>query len=1049
MSNMKKKIYALLCSTTLIAAGSTGALAQSEAPAADTAAEDTAEDDIIVVTGTQIKGAKIDDVLPVTVLDEEAIETTGATSGDELFRAIPQAGAVAFNDQSTVGGVNGARGDIASINLRALGTGNTLLLINGRRMVLNPGFQTELFVPVVSPDTNTIPPGGIRRVEVLRDGASAIYGADAVAGVVNTHLKDGLDGGFLRSNFRASTGTGLYSASVRGGYGFDFNDGKSNLTFYGYYFHENGAPSTIRDYARNSDRRGFFVGTDFEGDSQLDNRSTDSPFGQFDIQASRSATLIGDDDFFTQPDTFPGCNIDLGGGICANSGTSLSRDLRYDISAERQLFSEKDRYNFQTLFTHELSDSVEFYFEGSFYRSRSNRNLEARSNLNAQPIGILPTAFFNPFGATLLPGGAPNPNRLPAALIPGIGAGGAAVQLEDYRPIDMGQRNISVNKDTFRLVAGFEGQIGGWDFDTGFVYSEAKTTDLTRNRFSLTLLQDAINRTDATAYNPFNGGCTTQPNTTPNSGDCTPSVQSALDAARIDVTRIGKTSLALADFKISKPDLLALPGGDAGVALGVEFRRESFSDDRDDRLDGTITFTNAITGNVVGVTNPVTGIVASSDVGGSSPSPDTNGSREVYSAFAEAFVPIVSEDMEIPLIHELNLQLAARFEHFTDISESTVVPRAALSWAPVRGLILRGAWSKGFRAPNLVQVNDTGTTRSNSEIHAVECVAEILNGDEDDVGDCGSSGTIDFRTGGNTLQPEKTESINLGIVIAPEFIPGLTLTADYWRVKQNGIVGIFGGQNAILLDLVERLQGRSNPNVIRDAPDAGQLALYAGTGILPAGDIIQVLNPFRNLDSRVTSGWDFGFFYDLRDTGIGDFKFRVNAARLSSLVQTPGADGIPLVNDLAALLAAIPASAVTGGGNLPTAGDITSLAPEGFGELLRLNGRPKWRLSGSVNWKSGPINVNLFGRYVGRVFDTSVSQNTTGAFLPVDDWFVMNASVSYTIRNNTGLDGTRIKFGFNNILNEDPPLADQSFGFFSSLHSARGRQFLFEIQKKF
>lgn len=278
--------------------------------------------------------------------------------------------------------------------------------------------------------------------------------------------------------------------------------------------------------------------------------------------------------------------------------------------------------------------------------------------------------------------------------------------------------------------------------------------------------------------------------TTPNSGDCTPSVESALDAARIDVSRIGKTSLALADFKVSKPDLFTLPGGDVGVALGVEFRRETFSDDRDDRLDGTITFTNAITGDVVGVTNPTTDIVASSDVAGSSPSPDTNGSREVYSGFAEAFIPIVSEDMDIPLIHELNLQIAGRFEHFSDISETTVVPRAALSYAPVRGLILRGAWSKGFRAPNLVQVNDTGITRSNSEIQAVECVAEILSGAEDDVGDCGTAGTIDFRTGGNNLEPEETESINLGVVFSPEFIWDLTLTADYWRVRQNGIVGI-------------------------------------------------------------------------------------------------------------------------------------------------------------------------------------------------------------------------------------------------------------------
>ncbi|MEP2990636.1 MAG: TonB-dependent receptor [Parasphingorhabdus sp.] len=1045
MQISRKKICALLCTTAMISVGSGSAFAQDAAQ--DTAAEN---EDVIVVTGSQIQGAKIDDVLPVTVLDEVAIETTGAASGDELFRSIPQTGSVAFNDQSTVGGVNGARGDIASINLRALGTGNTLLLINGRRMVLNPGFQTELFVPVVSPDTNTIPPGGIRRVEVLRDGASAVYGADAVAGVVNTHLKGGLDGGIIRANYRASTGTSLYSSSIRGGYGFDFNEGRSNLTLYGYYFHENGAPSSIRDYAASSDRRRFFVGTPFEGDTQLNNRSTDSPFGQFDIQASRNATLIGDDDFFTQPSTSPGCNIELGGGICANSGTSLSTDLRYDLSPERDLFSEKDRYNFQALFNHEFSDAVELYFEGSYYRSDSNRNLEQRSNLNAQPIGVLPTAFFNPFGATTLADGSLNPNRLQAALIPGIAAGGAAVQIEDYRPIDIGRRNVRVTKDTFRFVTGLKGDLWGWDFDTGFVYSEAKSTDLTRNRFSLTGLQDAINRTDATAYNPFNGGCLPTATTTPNSGDCTPSFASALDAARIDVTRIGKTSLALADFKVSKPDLFELPGGDVGLALGVEFRRETFSDDRDDRLDGTITFTNAITGNVVGVTNPVTGNVESSDVAGSSPSPDTAGSREVYSAFAEAFFPLVSEDMEIPLIHELNLQIAGRFEHFTDISESTIVPRAALSWAPFRGLILRGAWSQGFRAPNLVQVNDTGTTRSNSEIHAVECVAEILNGSEDDVGDCGTSGTIDFRTGGNNLEPEKTESVNLGVVFSPEFIPGLSLTADYWRVKQDGIVGIFGGQNAILLDLTERLQGRSNPNVIRAAPDAAQMALYAGTGILPAGDILQVLNPFLNLDSRVTKGWDFGFFYDIEDFGVGDIKLSFNAARLNSFNQTPSAAGLPLINDLPGLLAAIPASAVTGTGNLLTAGDIASLAPEGFGEQLRLNGRPRWRFSGSVNWRSGPVNVNLFGRYVGRVLDTSVVQNQTGAFLPVDDWFVMNASVSYTIEDTgTGLDDTRIKFGFNNIFNKEPPLADQSFGFFSNLHSARGRQFRFEIQKKF
>ena len=163
------------------------------------------------------------------MVDEVDIQNVAATSGDELFRAIPQAGGVAFNEQNDVTS-NNARGDAASINLRDLGTGNTLLLINGRRMNLHPGFQTELLVPVVSPDTNEIAPGSVRRIEVLRDGASAIYGADAVAGVINTVLKGNLKGGFLEGDWRASDGTSLYSYSISGGLGFDFGGGRFRVS---------------------------------------------------------------------------------------------------------------------------------------------------------------------------------------------------------------------------------------------------------------------------------------------------------------------------------------------------------------------------------------------------------------------------------------------------------------------------------------------------------------------------------------------------------------------------------------------------------------------------------------------------------------------------------------------------------------------------------------------------------------------------------------------------------------------------------------------------
>ncbi len=1038
MANSISRVAALFgASAMALAAASAHAQDAGDNPTTDQGAD---EGPVIVVTGTQIQGAQVDDVLPVTIVGEDLIDSIDPSSGDEIFRAIPQAGSVEFNEQSTAGGVNGARGDIASINLRGLGTGNTLLLINGRRMLLNPGFQTELFVPVVSPDTNTIAPGSVRRVEVLRDGASAVYGADAVAGVVNTILRSNREGGFLRANWRASDGTSLYSFRINGGLGFDFADGRGNLTVYGGYFHENGLLATARPYSESSDLRDFLIGTDFEGDTQFDNRSINSPWGAFDIQGSSATssntTVLRDDDFHLQPCSLFGPNgaadsdgrvLVLGNGICADNGGTIDRAIRYDIGRDRQLYSEKDRYNFQALFNYELSDSAEIYFEGLYYRSESFRQREQSTMLSAVPLGIEATAFWNPLGATTLADGSPNPNRITNGLGPNVTDDGRALLLEDYRFIDAGPRRGFVTKDQFRLVAGLRGQFSGWDYDTGFLYAQANTTDLTENRISSSLVQAAINRTDSTAYNPFNGGCFPDQGIGANTGDCTPNPQSVIDDITIDVFRKGETTLALADFKVSRPDLFEMPAGGVGIAAGIEFRRETFEDDRDPRLDGTITFTNAVNGDFFG-----------SDVVGSSPSPDTSGNREVYSAFAEALVPLVSPDMDIPLVNELEVQLAARFEDFSD-STSAFVPRAAVAWRPIGDILLRGAWSQGFRAPNLIQINDQGTTRSNSVVRAVECVAEIIKGDEDDVPDCGTQGTIDLRTGAATLEPEDTESINLGVVLEPSFIPGLTLTADYWRVKQDGIIGIFGNRNALLLDLVLRLQGSFNPNVVRDAPDADQIDLFDGTGINPAGDIQQILNPYRNLDQRTSEGLDFSIFYNF-DTSFGEFDLQVNAARLLGFEQSAGPDAEPLFTDLNPLLEAIPELSVS---------DIAALQPTGFGELLEIDGRPKWRFSGSLTYETGPVRVNFFGRYVGGVFDPGAQQNDTAALFPVDDWFTMNASISYTIENDTALDGTRLRIGVNNIFNEAPPLADESYGFYGSLHSARGRQFSFDLRKNF
>ncbi|MEH6759165.1 MAG: TonB-dependent receptor [Parasphingorhabdus sp.] len=997
MSRIRNVCTLLLGTTALI--GAPNAYTQTTDKAVD-------NENVIVVTGSQIKGAKIDDILPVTILTEEAIEATGAISGDELFRSIPQVGATQFNDQNTVGSANAARGDVASINLRDLGTGNTLLLINGRRMVLNPGFQTELLVPVVSPNTNTIPPGAVSRVEVLRDGASPIYGADAVAGVIDTQLKGNMNGGFLQGRYDFSDSTSQFEYNVFGGVGFDFNEGRSNLTVYGSYFHGNRVAATEQDFSSTDNFQRFFEGTSFEGDTQLDNRSTVTPWGRF--KASSRITAVGDDDFHIQPATDAGCRINLPNGICIDDGSTtgnITSNLRYDSAPVSDLYSERDRYNAYALFNHEFGDGLEFYAEGSYYYSKLNRNIEQSSPLGAAPITISRTAYYNPFGAP----DPTNPNRLVGV---GAPATGATVQIVGYRAIDAGPRDIQVTGDSFRLLGGLRGELGEWDFDSAVLYTQANTTDRA-TRISNTLFQAAINRTDATAYNPFAGGSLTDPNSEPGTFN-TGNSQATIDSFVVDVFRKGETTLALADFKISRNDVFELPAGDFGLALGVEARRETFLDDRDPRADGTITFTDT-----------VSGLTDVSDILGTSPSPDTSGNREVYSAFAEVFVPLVSEDMEIPFVRKLDLQFAARFESFSDVGE-TLVPRVAASWGLNEAITLRGAWSKGFRAPNLAQVNDVGTTRSNTTDDFVRCLPRVERGEAgiNNVDDCAGFSVSSLRSGTAELKPENTQSINLGIVISPPELRGFTFTVDYWRIKQTGLVGTFGFQNQVALDLLLRTQGSFNPNVLRGPVDADTIALFAGTSLAadPAGPITFILDPYLNLDSRTSKGIDFGMYYDIGETPIGDFNIRFNAARLRSFFQVPNTDGQSLLD-----------------ANFPV---------EGLGELLLIDGRPKWRFSGSVNWSLGNFDVNLFGKYTGKFLDPSTT-NVAGESLPVDSWFTTSISAGYTFKDKGPLHDTRIRIGANNVFDNDPPTADESYSYYGAEHSGKGRTLYFEVRKKF
>src|ERR1700755_2502068 len=190
------------------------------------ASGDTAEVEEVVVVGSQIQGAKVNSALPVSVVNAEQIQATAAVSGDELFRTIPQAGNVNFNSSFIPNSSNSARGDVNSLSLRNIGSGNTLVLLNGRRTIVHPTTQAESLVPVFTYNTNAIPVAGLKRVEVLRDGAGAIYGSDAVAGVINTVLQDHYNGGMIDAQYGYAPGTSLREGSLNGLFRRDIQDGR-------------------------------------------------------------------------------------------------------------------------------------------------------------------------------------------------------------------------------------------------------------------------------------------------------------------------------------------------------------------------------------------------------------------------------------------------------------------------------------------------------------------------------------------------------------------------------------------------------------------------------------------------------------------------------------------------------------------------------------------------------------------------------------------------------------------------------------------------------
>lgn len=1010
----------LLASTALAMSGT--ALAQQTPPAAEPPEEGR---DVVVVVGSQIVGAQPTEALPVTVIGEKELDAIAASSGDDLFRSIPQLGDVAFNSTRTVGGVNDARGDTASINLRALGTGNTLVLLNGRRMVNHPGTQAENLVPVVTVNTNAIPTTGVRRVEVLLDGASAIYGADAVAGVVNTVLKNDFEGLTAELNFGSEEGVHSTERSASIEYGVNLNDDRTNVSVFASYFGRDPIWASERPFSANADLRSQLPAAwraDPNASAGFNNTSTTSAWGGFDRFTTGNLTVNGAavtnaaGQFHIQPSSLPGCLAQLGNGICIDDTSTRDADLRYNVNDVTTTTNGVDRYNAFVFLNHEFDGGLELFGEVGGYLANSVGYREQAPMLAAVPIVIPATNYYNPFG----PVGSPN--RLAVTNAP---AGGLAISLVGYRPVDAGPRKTRVENTSGRALLGLRGTFADWNWESALLYSQANTEDK-ENRISNTLFQAALARSTPDAYNPFNGGCIGNFA----NGDCTLTSAATINDITVDVYRKNQTSIASWDLKLSKPDLFTIWSGDVGAAVGVELRRESFKDDRDPRQDGTINFTDSVSG------------LTTNDLLGQSGSLDTKGERDVQSAYAEFAVPLVSPEMNVPFVQAVDMQLAVRYENF-DTFGSVTRPKVALSWRPFDWMLVRSAWSEGFRAPNLQQQYEAGLQRSNVRTDYIRCEAAVRQartaGTPPPVFTTAcatvpgsSQSVISSRAGSASLEPEESTNMTYGFVFDGTFLPPdwgkVSFTADWWRIEQDNVVGIFGDGNQILLDYVMRLNGSSNPAVVRAPADADDNAAFAGTQLTPAGEILSVDDNYLNLDSRSVQGWDFGFYYDLEDTPVGDFSFRLNAALLDKFYQGVSSNGA-IINQAAA------------SGLIPS-----QLSVSGQGNLIRDFGRPEWRYTSSLTWRKEAWGAGWFTSYVGDVFDDFNLLNNQPWI--IEEYQTHNLYVQYEIGHDTDKP-LRLRVGARNITNETPPLASTNFGYLGDLHSAQGRFMYVNVRKTF
>jgi outer membrane receptor protein involved in Fe transport len=949
--------------------------------------------DDVIVTGSRIPQTNLVTTSPVTQVTGEDIDVAGVTRVEDLISQLPQAFAA---QNSTVS--NGSSGT-ATVSLRNLGSSRTLVLIDGRRMGYGSPNDDAA-------DLNQIPEQLVERVEVLTGGASAVYGSDAVAGVVNFIMKKDFEGlqvdaqyGFYQHNNdydgvgnlraeiarRGTTNAAQFrlpddnvsdgeSRSLNVTLGVSSADGKGNLMAYAGYRNNNPILQGDRDYsscalgapaaARPTTYSCGGSGTSFPG------RFTD--FGTFNSTLGAGRTFVP-------------FNADTG---------------NYNFGPLNYYQRPDERYTMGAFGRYEVSDNAEVFAQLMFSDYKSVAQIAPSGNFFSTPD----INCGNPL--------------LGAQQRTTIGCTAADVLADNRRTLYIGRRNVegggrqdSLGYESYRGVVGIRGEFTpGWNYDIAAQFSRVNLSRVYLNDFSTTRLgraldvvsvagvptcRSVVNGTDPTCvpYDIFIAGGVTA---------------AALNYVQIPLIQTGETTQQVVTAAVTGDTGWSMPTSSrtVQVAFGAEYRRDFL---------GSTTDNAFATGDGAGQGGPTIGVT---------------GDADVAEVFGEIQIPLADDQ---PWAYSASIDAAYRRSEYENIGTDTY--KIGGDYAPIEDIRFRASYSRAVRAPNVIELfaaqgfglfdADRDPCDATTGAVAANCIGvarhQVTAGQSTSGALDSPAGQYNLLGGGNpNLNPEEADTYTYGVVWTPSFVPGFNLSIDYFDIQVDGLVSTVGALNTLNL-----CYGQN------DAAACGRITRNVGGQLWVGTGVVQDLN--NNIGGLATSGIDFNanYAFDLEDMGmsnLGSMQLSFVGTLLNELITDTGLGTVSSVYDCAGFFA----------------NQCGTPNPE-YRHRARATWLTPWDVDLSATWRHyGEVELAVLNAATGTLNNGGTRLDR---FFDAENYLDLAATWQV-------MDTVTFRAGVNNVLDDDPQLS-YSVGTtgngntYPQVYDSLGRYFFFGVTANF